>query len=809
MEKNYKAGDNVIPPLELEAEDLEDERMLAEARELSLNDVDPERARRRAARGAGSSHGRQRRRHEVDPATSTYLSYRAEELGRSQQPSPFLARRRQVEHQSSLRSLLSSSDVADSHEMEEEIMRQIVDEGLLEGIDLNNLTPAQEEEVTERIAQAFTRRQRERSRRTESRHRRERPSPQVETSSHHRHHSRSGSASMQQTHVHPPVSRPHLLDSANEDSRRQRRERSPSQLSQRSNRSVRREDPASRTSTTGAPSRSATDLLERPQTRDSPRERPRRMSQNDRRVTDPAGRQEQARAYRDRTGSGDRASQRSNGLAVRANDGLAPSQQWLGSGSTEPLRNLRSLDGPSNSSSPALIPPDVSRDDPDDCQRSTTSSAAMPLSSGQQRQPQAGVLLPAAPSISCSRCDKPEIQHSLHYNCFKCDSGAFNLCLSCYRAGKGCMHWFGFGYAATVRFQRADIQGQEPPHILSARQYRRSDRRLEEGLFCEGCFSFANACYWHCDICFDGAWGFCNGCVQTGKHCTHPLVSVTHVSTTGVNNQQQHNSSSRNSSDQDLHPAPLRLQSLSSRTSRPSFDFHIQSPPPSLPHVLDAQNYTFLSIPCSCDVCYYPIPPSHTRFHCPVCSDGDYDICTNCYYSLAATGKLAPENGPQGWRRCLRDHRMAVVGFEDREGGQKRVIVRDMVGGWTLKEGDGEAASTGVDTENGNTRTNGLSGNANAGIHTATKAWRWRESDGSSASHSIGSQPQRMFPPDGGVGLRAVALWSYFPAEGIVDELAFPKWAEIREAEDINCDWFWGVYAGRKGLFPGNYVRKV
>jgi len=33
------------------------------------------------------------------------------------------------------------------------------------------------------------------------------------------------------------------------------------------------------------------------------------------------------------------------------------------------------------------------------------------------------------------------------------------------------------------------------------------------------------------------------------------------------------------------------------------------------------------------------------------------------------------------------------------------------------------------------------------------------------------------------------------------------KFAEVREAEDINGDWFWGCYAGAKGLFPGNFTR--
>jgi hypothetical protein len=54
-----------------------------------------------------------------------------------------------------------------------------------------------------------------------------------------------------------------------------------------------------------------------------------------------------------------------------------------------------------------------------------------------------------------------------------------------------------------------------------------------------------------------------------------------------------------------------------------------------------------------------------------------------------------------------------------------------------------------------------------------------------------------------------MANWGYFPSQGVGDELMFPKGAEIREAEDINGDWFWGGYAGGMGLFSGNYGQVV
>ncbi|KAA6412685.1 MAG: RING finger domain-containing [Lasallia pustulata] len=54
---------------------------------------------------------------------------------------------RQIEHQSSLRSLLSGSE-GSSAEMQEGILRQITDEGLLDGIDLNNMNIAQVDELS-------------------------------------------------------------------------------------------------------------------------------------------------------------------------------------------------------------------------------------------------------------------------------------------------------------------------------------------------------------------------------------------------------------------------------------------------------------------------------------------------------------------------------------------------------------------------------------------------------------------------------------------------------------------------------------
>jgi hypothetical protein len=170
---------------------------------------------------------------------------------------------------------------------------------------------------------------------------------------------------------------------------------------------------------------------------------------------------------------------------------------------------------------------------------------------------------------------------------------------------------------------------------------------------------------------------------------------------------------------------------------------------------------------------------------------------------------------------------MIVVGFEDRDGGQRRVVVRELVGGWALRDGDNTTIG-GADTQSAATSP---PAHAHPPDRSATPKWSWRDTDGSVHNyrlpHSSTSTPSspsplsslpssslpssnlQRFPPDGGVGLRVLAAWSYFPPDGVADELGFPKNAEIREAEDINGDWFWGVYCGVKGLFPGNYGRVV
>jgi hypothetical protein len=138
---------------------------------------------------------------------------------------------------------------------------------------------------------------------------------------------------------------------------------------------------------------------------------------------------------------------------------------------------------------------------------------------------------------------------------------------------------------------------------------------------------------------------------------------------------------------------------------------------------------------------------------------------------------------------------MVVIGFEDHDGGQRRIVVRELVGGYTLKEDDD---------------VNTVPKSPTTGV--PMREWKWRDYNGNVQNYrapSSASIPAQKFPPDGGVGLKLQARWTYWPEEGVKDELAFPRHAEIREATDINGDWYWGVYCGVTGLLPASFVTSL
>jgi hypothetical protein len=350
-----------------------------------------------------------------------------------------------------------------------------------------------------------------------------------------------------------------------------------------------------------------------------------------------------------------------------------------------------------------------------------------------------------------------------------------------------------------VRATRQIARDAEKPHMLYAERYvppqmaaggaegRRTlttedpARRLQSGAFCAGCQAWANECYWRCDVCNEGDWGFCNSCVNQGRCCTHPLLPLLYKP------DERENAEPPLSPSYD-HPTPSAASLLTG------------------PGVVALGSFKPLSFRVDCDICHYPIQPTQTRFHCFQCTSalpgreaGDYDVCTSCYHALVSKKKISAENGHAGWRRCLQGHRMIVVGFEDARGGQRRAVVEDLVGGRALYEEPAKALDlAGMDLQQ----------------------WSWGEGSkmrlvtnnvaATAPQQAEGMVLEKGFPPDGGVGMRALGLWSWYPKAGEGrDELLFPRGAELREVVDVNGDWFHGVYMGAKGLFPAPYVRVV
>lgn len=774
LRQKYTPGENVMPKIELKREDSADavdRRVLEEIRDMSLREA--------GVRGPGSYERGHRHRHRSgsrDTRDEDARQRRREPDRRRRQEAPSTsdgsgtgsgrsadsrAQARHLEHQSSLRSLLSDTGV-DSAEMQVEILRQIQEEGLLDGVDLDNLDVSQADELSERIADAYRRRH---SRDLRQQHTSTGASGSSNTRAQRRERERSRQrqplllAPEQATHSsHPPISRPHLFDAyptsqghRHRTSSEHRRQASPATAAALASSETQRQA-----------ARSATDLSDRPRTRTNVRDRP---VEQTRRTTD-AERQRLTDGSRGRTSH---ARQNSGTVATNVQPPVI-SPQTL----NNPTQTVPAQPAPRETSQRSPNPP-AFQSLTEDGQAPRPDTGLAPR--GTASTPATSTAPPSyvEPSFDCHRCGKTSIQYDLHFHCSLCSNGNYSICLRCYRLGRGCLHWFGFGKAAMQRYERQEHSLHDPlPHRLTGRRYLRpppqsqqapppssnpatharttSDpaTRLQSGFFCSNCSTFANACLWKCDRCNDGEWGFCNPCVNSGKCCTHPLLPIAHPSL-------------------HLDTAP-KAQSVH-RTSA-GHSFAPLLPPPAADGVRGTadgggglEDYTPLTFSTACDICTYPIPPSTTRFHCPTCSDGDYDVCKACYAKLVSSGRIAAENGTSGWRKCVQGHRMLIIGFEDGTPGQRRVVVGDLVGGHHHRPRDPPP-----------------------NVSTAA----------ASSPAPLTGEPW---------GLRATALWAYWPSEGVEDELGFPKGAEIVEARDINGDWWEGRYCGRGGLWPQGYAR--
>ena len=745
------------------------------------------------------------------------------------------ARARQLEHQSSLRSLISSSDF-DPSEIDEEVLRHVIDEILQDGLDLDNLTAVQEDELTDRIAHALRQGRRpgsedtRPSRSRDSNHNNTRSSERDQT---HRRQNQITSSTVDQTgqSSRPPVSIRHLSTAypVNHGSRQgtssdHRRQTSPVMITSSSRSSEPRRAATNTATPPSNPMRTSSDQGHPPSSRRgvSARASPIRASpeahrQATRSSTDLPN--PSSSSPHERTHSLDATDRRRN-LSdqgrQREND---PRDTRTQSPKIDNIGMHLVADSNSRKTNVAPLPADsaavtvATSSPPHMHARGTINPAGYrppyPLSDDQtvsQIISSSTTIVPTEQSsepdllISCNRCGKPNLELELHLNCSLCLLGKYNLCRRCYLRGLGCLHWFGFGYAATQRYERQAMRDAHSadhisPHVLVGHRcipmHRENagaaggglaherepvnNKILQSGVFCSKCAEFADQCYWKCDSCNEGEWGFCNRCVNQGKCCSHPLLPITHTST-----QPSRDSTSPTHHTQLSLKPIINLDSTSNIQPRNTFPLG---------------SYVPLTFIRKCQICKYSISPSETHFHCPQCNDGEYDICTLCYLNLTLKSQISQENGAKGWRRCPSSHRMIVVGFEDSLASQRRVIVNDLVGGHAWKDdvpGSGSSdQSKPKEEEEFSWRDGQLTQ-----VRTITRR-----------SFPVSTQTSQKFPPDGGFGLRTLALWSYWPEPEAADELEFPKGAIVSEVENINGDWFWGVYAGAKGLFPGNYVR--
>ncbi|KAL8788538.1 MAG: hypothetical protein Q9213_001611 [Squamulea squamosa] len=780
LRTKYKPGDQVLPRVAIEKPDEADERMLAEVREMSLRDAGVRSSgshEREARHRTGERHrnhsgdGRQGRRHQQTQPEQGHF-----------EASP----RRQIGHQSSLRSLMSNSEI-DSLGMEEEILR-LVDEGWLDGIDLNNLDTSQVDELSERIAEAYRRRHgqrvgQEHTPRNSAGGSRDHSETNLREHTNRHDQRRSTDAGQRQPTSRPPISRPLLLEAYPTAASQQRR--ASSEHRRQTSPSPRSSGGRIGSSSQSQASRSAIDLSERSSTSIS-RPTPTESTGQTRKTTDPiqlhtTTTQEHARSE---STTAEQTAPVRNMHPTRPVGERAPPRPIYRPGSSDPGQAHTARTADTNET----------RQNPSATNAVSQSSASAPDARN----------LYTEPSIICNRCNRKHIQYELHFNCSKCHAGEYNLCLRCYRLGRGCLHWYGFGYAALQRYQRDVRDPSKPkdlsaPHGLIGHQYglpepemiqssptegeRRMIRqdpnlRLQSGAFCGSCLGNANECFWKCASCNEGEWGFCNRCVNQGRCCSHPLLPVAHRSSL--------NSGSL------LHaPNPSQgtsyVPALGPR-SPSSTQFLGLSPP---------NHYVPLTLSTKCNICQHPVPPTNTRFHCPQCNAGDYNICTTSYLKLISASRISTDDGDKGWRKCPSGHRMIVVGFEDSSAGQRRVVVKDLVGGL------------------------GLKGAGNSSDQSASQELSWQDGQqrhirrvfGQDASQetqdaaATAAPLLRQYPPSGGLGLHALAVWSYWPEGEASDELPFPRGADIKEIEDINGDWYLGTYAGKIGFFPSNHVR--
>ncbi|KAK4180043.1 hypothetical protein QBC36DRAFT_321083 [Triangularia setosa] len=817
MDGKYIRGESIMPRLPFQdrsqreiEEDEAERRLLEEVQALSLREA--------TEHAVGGGHSREQRRRERGES----------EVRRERRRE----REREVTHQSSLRSLISTEGV-DARDIErevEEFARQIQEEGLLDGLDLDNIDLENNDELSRRITEAYRRRHRERARGGEGQGRRRsnasgtsvrsntnaaredgaRPRSRTTTAAVAATGERSGSRPGSRHTVHSRAP----SQSGNESDRdrgEQHRGRYPPSTSFAGRLEVQEPGRSRRRTLSGG--RSATVPLPLAQF-------PEPVRVGGRVQTDPTALGDTA-SLRPRLRGGTSSSPTSATAVTTPSSSRRESPDQRVPPLREPIPLIPAGMMPiplipagtmPTQQSPTELPAETGlsrrelarHDSPTLAPTSgplSTDINSPPLSSSRRAQP----VWYKEPLIKCDHCSREHIQYDLHFNCSLCQEGNWNTCLDCWRRGKGCLHFFGYGPAALQKWKRLGPD-LPPPHTLVASRYlppstlpggaegRRTltaenpADRLQKGTFCVGCAAFTrNDFHWGCDVCNSGDWGYCNSCVNQGKSCSHPLTPFTYLPKSFPQQGP-------------FSPSALGVANSTTRGN----GVYIPSDP--------NQN---------CEHCTKPIPRNQVYYHCYSCPSqlprtgpGDHlNLCVACYNHFLSVNHIPVENGPKAWRRCPKGHRMVMLAFsvssENNQTIYKRKIFKDLVGGHRLRieaipNDSLYQAWSWKDPSNTTKRKTKL---VAVDISKSTTGVNPRSIDLKPDQQAELTQDEHDFPPDGGTDPRAVANWGWVPEEGVDDELFFPKGAEIGEVEDVNGEWFHGWYQGLGGLFPGPYVK--
>lgn len=811
---------------EARQQSLQDSNAVAFTNSLSLPQADRTRSASRD-RDERRQRRRERERQRDDSTTLTIPSSTPSRPDRHEtaspptssprHPSAVEARQREhrMSHQASLRSLVSASDsgvgTGDSFD-EARIMQEIIDEGLLGDIDVDALDEAEQDALAERIAALYR-----------QRHLR----PQIPNS--------------------PPQSSHHSQVTSSEQPR---------------TRSEHRDRPGS----TQPPANSS---AQQPRSQLPPPSSLGRSNSQNSSVTLHHRRRASDQTRADHATGGSRAtSEERQTAATTSHQNLTQPSQTVSlvrSSSTNSPRHRSTSENPRTASQTLL--PSAGGDTATLSQtsvpapRSPRHTQTMPIS----RPAQTGIaeldgsstvtnaISPLTqyqePSVTCFRCGEPDLQYDISRHCHSCN---VNLCVPCYRSGKGCKHWFGHGHVAIIQNEKLKAKDESipPSHHLIGRRYQRPDapsvittrpahlrpeelpikttsnplNRLQEGHFCDRCGNFANIQFWLCDICNDGEWGFCKTCVDTHHCCTHPLLPVAYHPHSITNTlTSMHLNTHQSALEPPTLPANTHLTTglISGSNSRP------QTPSSVVSNRSQREaGYDYLSINVNCDTCHQIILPSDLRYHCPFHSS-DFDICISCYNQYIQHIRSRRDGGnvaeaTSGWRKCPQGHRMIVVVFEtdasdDGDGGMRRVVKHDLVGGCRISDAEIRAW---------NSQHNLYATPPTSPPTTYRGTWSWKEdatgsrrgtrnrsSTISDTNNNMSLNTTMRFPPDGGFGKRGQAFYAYWPDEaedGDTEskDLRLPRGAEVSEIEDVNGDWWSGVYAGDVGIFPFGYVKE-